>query len=76
MLHATLGEISNTSSALPALACVGAVGHAVTDLRPVGKIEIAGVRFDARGEGAWISSGAKVRILRNEANEMVVEQIT
>ena len=76
VLHATLGEISNTSSALPALACVGSVGHAVTDLRPVGKIEIAGVRFDARGEGAWISSGAKVRILRNEANEMVVEQIT
>ena len=74
-VHATLGEISNTSSALPALAYVGSVGHAVTDLRPVGKIEIAGVRFDARGEGAWISSGAKVRILRNEANEMVVEQI-
>ncbi|MSR33699.1 MAG: hypothetical protein EXS12_02695 [Phycisphaerales bacterium] len=76
VLHATLGEISNASSPVPVLATVGTLARAATDLRPVGKIEIAGTRFDARSEGAWISSGANVRILRSEGNEIVVEQIT
>ena len=76
VLHATLGETSHASSAAQPLPLPGTLASAATDLRPVGKIEIAGVRFDARSEGAWIASGTKVRILRSEGNELVVEQIT
>ncbi len=76
VLDTTLGEGAFSKYAQPVSVAIGECGHAATDLRPVGKIEIAGVRFDARSEGAWISSGANVRILRMEGNEIVVEQIT
>ena len=76
VLHATLGEMPSQSPATLTLAKVDALARAVTDLRPVGKIEIDGVRFDARSEGAWISSGADVRILRLEGNEIIVEHVT
>ena len=76
VLHATLGETSHAYSAAQPLPLPGTLACAATDLRPVGKIEIAGVRFDARSEGAWIASGTNVRILRSEGNELVVEQIT
>ncbi len=76
VLHATLGEMPSQSPATLTLAKVDALARAVTDLRPVGKIEIDGVRFDARSEGAWISSGANVRILRVEGNEIIVEHVT
>ena len=75
VLHATLGETSHVSIAAQPLPLPGTLACAATDLRPVGKIEIAGVRFDARSEGAWITSGTNVRILRLEGNELVVEQI-
>ncbi len=76
VLHATLGGTSHVSIAAQPLPLPGTLACAATDLRPVGKIEIAGVRFDARSEGAWITSGTNVRILRSEGNELVVEQIT
>ena len=76
VLHATLGEISLGSNAKSAPPPAGTLARAATDLRPVGKIEIDGVRFDARSEGAWISSGANVRILRVEGNEIIVEHVT
>jgi len=76
VLHATLSETSHVSIAAQPLPLPGTLACAATDLRPVGKIEIAGVRFDARSEGAWIASGTNVRILRSEGNELVVEQIT
>jgi membrane-bound serine protease (ClpP class) len=75
VLHATLGEISLDSNAKFAPPPVGTFARAVTDLRPVGKIDIDGVRFDARSEGAWITSGTNVRILRSEGNEIIVELI-
>ena len=76
VMHATLGEMPSQSPATLTLAKVDALARAVTDLRPVGKIEIDGVRFDARSEGAWISLGANVRILRLEGNEIIVEHVT
>jgi membrane-bound serine protease (ClpP class) len=76
VLHATLGEISLGSNAKSAPPPAGTLARAVTDLRPVGKIDIDGVRFDARSEGAWITSGTNVRILRSEGNEIIVELLT
>ena len=76
VLHATLGEMPSQSPDTLTLVKVDALARAVTDLRPVGKIEIDGVRFDARSEGAWISLGADVRILRLEGNEIIVEHVT
>lgn len=72
---AALGVATAATSRLAAPAA-GTTALAATDLRPVGRIELDGVRFDARSEGSWIPAGARVRILRAEGNEMIVEHVT
>lgn len=41
---------------------VGAVGVALTDLRPIGTVEIDGQRYDALAETAAIDQGTRVRV--------------
>lgn len=41
---------------------VGQIGVAVTDLRPVGLIEVGGERIDALAEGPAIEAGQSVRV--------------
>jgi membrane-bound serine protease (ClpP class) len=43
-------------------ALIGARGAAVTDLRPVGVVEIEGQRYDASAEGPLIDRGVPVRV--------------
>lgn len=44
------------------LALLGAHGEAVTDLRPIGVIEIEGRRYDAAAEGTLVDRGSGVRV--------------
>ena len=44
------------------LALIDATGRAVTDLRPIGLVEINGQRHDAVAEGALIDRGTPVRV--------------
>ncbi len=44
------------------LAMVGQTGKAVTDLRPIGVVEIDGRRFDATAEVGLIDRGAPIRV--------------
>ena len=44
------------------LALIDAEGAAVTDLRPIGVVEIDGVRHDARAEAGLIDRGTAVRV--------------
>jgi membrane-bound ClpP family serine protease len=44
---------------------IGAVGVAVTDLRPSGRAEFDGHIIDAICSGRWIDSGTAVRIVRD-----------
>lgn len=60
----TAGELPNA----------GAEGLAHTDLRPIGRVDIEGRLADARAL-AWVARGARVRVVRVEGNELIVEAL-
>jgi len=51
---------------------IGAKGLAKTTLRPTGKVEIAGIRHDARAESGYIDAGAQVEVVGQERFELIV----
>ncbi len=56
-------------------ALIGAIGTAVTDLRPVGMVQIEGERIEAHAEGGMIESGRPVRITAVLDNRVRVREI-
>jgi len=56
-------------------ALVGKEGIAETVLRPSGKVRLDGVTYDATAEGAWISPGAKVKVLEVQSTGLLVRTI-
>lgn len=54
---------------------VGAVGTAVTPLRPSGRVEIAGKPFDALADGTFVDAGSRVRVVRMDGAQVVVERV-
>lgn len=53
---------------------VGAIGRAVTPLRPAGTIEVEGRRVDAVSDGAFIPSGAMTEIVRVFGTRVTVRE--
>lgn len=53
-------------------ALVGSVGTALTDLRPVGQIEIDGTRLEVLAEGGHVSAGQRVRVTTVQGNQVKV----
>jgi membrane-bound ClpP family serine protease len=53
---------------------LGAEGVAVSDLRPAGRVDVAGVIRDARSEG-WIDRGSRVRVIGSAGGELLVERL-
>lgn len=51
---------------------IGQAGVAITVLRPSGKILVDGTRIDAITDGAYIDSGAKVKIIQVEGSKVIV----
>jgi membrane-bound serine protease (ClpP class) len=54
---------------------LGSVGVALTDMRPVGKVQLDGVAgedFEARVEGAALDRGARVRVVDVSSGRLVV----
>ena len=58
------------------LALIDARGRAVTDLRPVGLVEIDGTRHDAVAEGPLIDRGATVRVTGVDGMQIRVRAVT
>lgn len=56
-------------------ASIGKIGVVLTEMRPVGIIELEGKRVDALAEVGFISPGTKVRVVSVDANEMKVRPI-
>ena len=52
--------------------CVGAVGKAISPLRPTGTIEIGNQVLDASVELGFVSAGATVRIVRIVSGRVIV----
>ncbi len=53
---------------------IGLTGTAVTDLRPAGKVEVNGERYDAASDGTFIHKGESIRITGMRSNYLVVEK--
>jgi membrane-bound serine protease (ClpP class) len=54
---------------------VGAEGEALSELRPAGTIQVGDRRLDAVTEGEYIEPGQRVRVIEQEGNRLVVEEI-
>ncbi|RMH42715.1 MAG: hypothetical protein D6689_07365 [Deltaproteobacteria bacterium] len=72
MLDARIDARAADRAGDAAEALVGAVGTAATDLRPAGKVAIAGKRYDARAETGYIEAGTPVQVVRRESFYVVV----
>jgi membrane-bound ClpP family serine protease len=55
---------------------IGAEGVVLTDLRPVGVVQIGSDRFDALAESAFIRAGTRVRVSVVQSNQIKVRAIT
>lgn len=56
------------------LPAVGAVGRAVTDLFPSGRVEIEGQRYEARSQLGPIEHGAAVRVVQHSDFGLIVKE--
>lgn len=54
---------------------ISAEGVAVTDLRPAGKVRIAGTDYEASSTGDWIEAGTTVRVVRYVGATLFVESV-
>jgi len=70
------GAMPESSGRHAELARVGALGHALSPLRPVGKVALdadPSLEYEARSSGALIDAGARVRIVEFSSARLVVE---
>ncbi len=54
---------------------VGKQGVALTELRPLGRAEIAGKRYDVRCQGGLAAAGAQVEVIAAEPGNLLVRTI-
>lgn len=57
------------------IANVGAIGQAITDLHPAGRVRFDGSVVDVVSPGDWITAGTEVRICEVAGNRIVVERV-
>lgn len=57
------------------LLVVGAEGQTVSALRPIGKAEIGNKMYEVKTLGEYLDSGSKIRIIKIESNQIIVEPI-
>jgi membrane-bound serine protease (ClpP class) len=57
------------------LGMIGAEGVAMTDLRPVGVVQIQGQRYDALSETGFVPTGSKVRVTLAEPSQIKVRRV-
>ncbi len=57
------------------LLVVGEEGQTVSALRPIGKAEIGNKMYEVKTLGKYLDSGSKIRIVKIESNQIIVEPI-
>ena len=57
------------------LGMVGAEGVVLTDLRPVGMVQIDNDRYDALSETGFVAAGSRVRVTHAEPSQIKVRKI-
>ena len=56
-------------------ALIGAEGIVLTDLRPLGVVEVNGRRYDARSESRFIQTGSRIRVSHVDGLELKVRPL-
>lgn len=67
-----LVAMAEPEAAIPA----GAVGVAITPLRPAGRVQVGDKIIDAIADSGFIPSGAEVRVIRSSSFETIVEIVS
>ena len=63
------------ASAADHLGLTGAIGVALSDLRPAGVARFNGDRIDVVSEGDFVSAGSSIKVLRSEGNRVTVREV-
>lgn len=58
------------------LALIGQEGTVITDLRPVGMVQIAGKRYDALSEVGVVRAGSRIRVVSADPSQIKVRAIS
>ncbi|MFO0830781.1 MAG: NfeD family protein [Phycisphaerales bacterium] len=56
-------------------ALVGRSGTVLTDLRPVGKVEIDGARYEVLSETSFLSAGTRVKVTHADMEQIKVREV-
>lgn len=64
------------TNTIPNSELVGAVGTAVSVLRPAGKAQLEGQLYDVVSDGPFIADGAKVAVVQAQGNRIVVREVS
>ena len=75
VLQSSLTDAASPAPPRAELPRAGDRGHAVTLLRPAGKIEVDGAVFDAVAGGEFVAPGEPVEVVRVEASHLVVSKV-
>ncbi len=68
-------EAPDHSGALDLAPLLGAIGVAVSSLRPAGKMQIGDEFVDVVAEGGYIAPGTRVQVIEIEGNRIVVKEV-
>lgn len=71
----TLDAAIESRADAPVAAVQGAQGIALTDLRPLGRAEIAGKRYEVRCQTGHVPSGARIEVIASEFGSLLVRPI-
>jgi membrane-bound ClpP family serine protease len=66
---------ADAAAAPPRAGLLGAIGVAVTTLRPAGMVRFGGEFVDVVAEGSYVNPGARVQIIEIEGNRIVVKEV-
>jgi len=69
------GGTAGTVSTVDRVDLLGAIGTAITDLRPAGVARFGNDRVDVVSEGDYISVGSPITVLRVEGSRVTVRQV-
>lgn len=75
LAEALEGRVTAPAAAEAAARLVGQVGSAATDLRPAGKVMLAGRRHDARAQVGFVGAGSAIEVVQVRGLELVVRAL-
>ena len=73
--HEANADVERTQEGLEASSLLGAIGVAITTLRPAGKAQFGEQFLDVVAEGDYVNPGAHVQVIEIEGHRIAVKQV-